>query len=54
MDFFDESELARQQRLHEIQRMYQEHEQGNLNDFLDEISDAGSYQPAEHEVSPEL
>jgi hypothetical protein len=52
MDFFDESELARQQRLYEIQRLYQE--QGNSNDFSDAISDAGSYQPAEYEVSPEF
>ena len=51
---FEDSEFARQQRLFEIQRLYQEHEQGNSNDFPDELSDAGSYQPAEHEVSPEF
>lgn len=54
MNFFEESEFTRQQRLFEIQRLYQEHEQGNSNDFPDELSDAGSYQPAEHEVSPEF
>ena len=54
MNFFEESEFARQQRLFEIQRLYQEQEQGNSNDFPDELSDAGSYQPAEHEVSPEF
>ena len=29
MNFFEESEFARQQRLFEIQRLYQEQEQGN-------------------------
>ena len=54
MNFFEEPELARQQRLYELQRMYQEHEQAHLNDLSDDISEAASYQPAEHEVSPEF
>jgi hypothetical protein len=54
MNFFEESELERQQRLYELQRLYQEYEQGNLNDISDDISEAASYQPAEHEVSPEF
>ena len=54
MNFFEEPELARQQRLYELQRMYREHEQAHLNDLSDDISEAASYQPAEHEVSPEF
>ena len=54
MNFFEESEFERQQRLYELQRLYQEYEQGNLNDISDDISEAASYQPAEHEVSPEF
>ncbi len=57
MNFFEESELERQQRrrgLYELQRLYQEYEQGNLNDLSGDISEAASYQPAEHEVSPEF
>ena len=54
MNFFEESELERQQRLYELQRLYQDYEQGNLNDLTDDISEAASYQPAEHEVSPEF
>ena len=54
MNFFEESELERQQRLYELQRLYQEHEQAHLNDLSDDISEAASYQPAEHEVSPEF
>jgi hypothetical protein len=38
MNFFEESELERQQRLYELQRLYQEYEQGNLNDISDDIS----------------
>ena len=49
MNFFEESELERQQRLYELQRLYQEYEQGNLNHLSDDISEAASYQPAEHE-----
>jgi hypothetical protein len=48
MIFFEEPELERQQRLYELQRLYQEYEQGNLNDLSDDISEAASYQPAEH------
>ena len=54
MNFFEESELERQQRLYELQRLYREYEQGDLNDNSDDISEAASYQPAEHEVSPEF
>ncbi len=54
MKLFEESELERQQRLYELQRLYREHEQGNLNDLSDDISEAASYQPAEHEASPEF
>ena len=49
-----QSELERQQRLYELQRLYQDYEQGDLNDLTDDISEAASYQPAEHEVSPEF
>jgi hypothetical protein len=52
MCIFDESEHARLLRLYEIQRLYQDREPGNTNDFPDEISDASSYLPAEFEPSP--